>query len=92
MSEILYCEAEDNFTCFHLVDGSKKLICRNLKFYETTLNSFGFYRIHRSHLINLEYIKRYLKGKGGSVILENGKELVVSNNRRADLLKRMMEG
>ena len=50
------------------------MICRNLKFYEKALSSFGFYRIHRSHLINLEYLKRYLKGKGGTVVLENGKE------------------
>ncbi len=89
MSEIVYCEAEDNFTRFHFNDGRKTLICRNLKFYETALDPFGFFRVHRSHMINLEYVRRYIKGKGGSVILENGKEIMVSNNKKGELLRRI---
>ncbi len=92
MSEILYCEAEDNFTRFYFKDGRKTLICRNLKFYETALTDFGFHRIHRSHIVNLEYISRYIKGKGGSVILENGKELMVSNNKKSALVNRIKNG
>jgi len=92
MNEIIYCEADDNFTCFHFKDGRKTLICRSLKFYETALNDFGFHRIHRSHLINLDYVSRYVKGKGGSVILENGKELQVSSNKKTDLLTRIKNG
>ena len=92
MSEILYCEAEDNFTRFYFTNGRKTLICRNLKFYETALEPFGFFRVHRSHIINLDYIRRYNKGKGGSVILENGKELLVSNNKKAELVKRIKNG
>lgn len=89
MSSILYCEADDNFTCFHFKDGKKTLICRSLKFYESALKDFGFQRIHRSHLINLDYLSRYIKGKGGSVILENGKELQVSSNKKTELLNRI---
>jgi two-component system LytT family response regulator len=92
MNEIIYCEADDNFTCFHFKDGRKTLICRSLKFYETALNDFGFHRIHRSHLINLDYVSRYVKGKGGSVILENGKELQVSSNKKSELLNRIKNG
>ncbi len=89
MSEIVYCEAEDNFTCFYFQDGKKKLICRNLKFYEKALDEFGFYRVHRSHIVNLDFIKRYIKGKGGSVILENGKEIMVSNSKKEGLMQRI---
>ena len=89
MSEILYCEAEDNFTRFFFKDGRKTLICRNLKFYEKALEPFGFFRVHRSHIINLDYIKRYIKGKGGSVILENGQEIMVSNNKKVELVRRI---
>lgn len=89
MSEILYCEAEDNFTRFHFLDGRKTLICRSLKFYETALEAFGFCRVHRSHIINLEFVTRYIKGKGGSVILEGGKEMMVSNNKKGELLRRI---
>jgi two-component system LytT family response regulator len=92
MSDILYCEAEDNFTCFYFLDGHKSLICRNLKFYETALESFGFCRVHRSHLVNLEYVKRYIRGKGGSVVMENGKEIMVSNNKREELVRRITAG
>jgi len=86
VGEILYCEAEDNFTCFHFTTGKKELICRNLKFYENALSNLGFCRIHRSTLINLQFVKKYIKGKGGSVILENEKELQVSNNRKKEFL------
>ena len=88
LKEILYCEAEDNFTCFHFKNGSKALICRNLKFYENNLSDLGFCRIHRSSIINLEYVKKYIKGKGGSVFLEGGKELQVSNSRKAGFLEK----
>ena len=91
MSEVLYCEAQDNFTCFYFTNGKKSLICRNLKFYETALSDFGFCRVHRSHIINLEYVTRYLKGKGGTVVLEGGKELMVSSNKKAELIKRIGE-
>ena len=92
MSEVLYCEAEDNFTCFYFTNGQKTLVCRSLKFYETALEPFGFLRVHRSHIINLDYIRRYIKGKGGSVILENGKELMVSSSKKGELVRRIKAG
>ncbi len=92
MSDVLFCEAQDNFTCFYFTNGKKALICRNLKFYEKALDNFGFCRVHRSHIINLEYVKRYVKGKGGTVILENGKEIMVSNNKKVELVRRIKGG
>ena len=89
MSEILYCEAEDNFTRFHFKNGSKTLICRSLKFYESALDPYGFCRVHRSHIVNLDCIKKYHKGKGGSVFLENDKEILVSKNRKSDLMTKL---
>jgi len=89
MSDVLYCEAQDNFTCFHFTDSRKSLICRSLKFYDSALSEYGFCRVHRSFLINLEYVKRYLKGKGGTVVLENGQEVMVSPNKKAELLRRI---
>lgn len=86
LSDILYCEAQDNFTCFYFVDNKKSLICRKLKFFENLLSNHRFCRIHRSYLINLEYVKRYLKGKGGSVILENEIEVPVANARKSAFL------
>jgi two-component system LytT family response regulator len=89
MNTILYCEAADNFTTFYLTDGQKMMICRNLKFYENALLEYGFLRIHRSTVINLEYLQKYIKGKGGSVIMEGGKELIVSAGCKPDLMNKL---
>jgi len=88
-SEIRYCEAADNFTRFFLTDGRKLLICRKLKYYEALLRDVGFCRIHRSSVVNLAYVKRYHRGKGGSVTLDNGVELLVAAARKGDLLERL---
>ncbi len=86
LSDVLYCEANDNFTKFHFVNGKKALICRKLKFYEDNLKEYGFCRVHRSHLINLDYVKRYVKGKGGMVVLENEVQIQVSSTRKQAFL------
>lgn len=88
VKDIIRCKAEDNFTMFYMVDGSKQLICRTLKFYEELLADFDFIRTHKSHMVNVQHIKRYKKGKGGQVILTDGSEVDVSATRKQDLLKR----
>lgn len=84
--DIIYGEANDNFTVFHLEGGSKKMICRTLKFYEELLSEFDFIRIHKSHLINKHYVSKYIKGKGGQVVLSSGQELEVSQSRKQQFL------
>ena len=88
VNQILYCKAEDNFTSFHLTDGSHKMICRSLKFYEELLLPYDVLRIHKSTMVNLQYVTRYRKGKGGSVVLQDGTELDVSATRKGELLSR----
>lgn len=91
-SDIRYCEAADNFTNFHLVDGRKLLICRKLKYYTELLEPAGFCRIHRSSVVNLNRVKRYQRGKGGSVILDDGTELSVAAARKGEVLDRLGGG
>ncbi|MDW3650662.1 MAG: LytTR family DNA-binding domain-containing protein [Bacteroidia bacterium] len=85
--EIIRCQANGNFTDFLLKDGSKKMICRTLKFYDELLSELGFIRIHKSHLVNMEYIVGYKKGKGGQVSMKNGDMVDVAPSRKKDLLK-----
>ncbi len=85
--DIVHCEAQDNFTKFFMEDGNTMLICRTLKHYQQILEPLGFLRIHKSHLINIEQIRKYLKGKGGFVLMSNDKELPVSPTRKSDLLE-----
>ncbi len=91
LKDIIYCASNDNFTEFYLRDKRKLMICRSLKHFESVLSDFGFCRIHRSYLINLDYVTRYKKGKGGSVILSNNKELDVSNSKKMDLISRFKQ-
>ncbi len=90
LKEILHCSAEDNFTRFFLQSGKELLICRTLKHFEKIFDNAGFMRIHRSHLINLKYVIRYTKGKGGYVTMENGDNIEVSNTKKQDFLNHFM--
>lgn len=88
VKDIIRCQGNDNFTDFYLRDGSKKMICRTLKFYEDILEEFGFMRIHRSHLVNLEYVTAYKKGKGGHVEMIDGSSVDVSPSKKKEFVER----
>ncbi len=85
IADILYCEADDNYTKIHLVKG-QKLVSKTLKYFEESLNAQGFVRIHKSYLVNVNKITRYRKGKGGSIVLTSGKEVAVSSSKKGTLL------
>jgi two-component system, LytTR family, response regulator len=84
---ILYCEAVDNFTRFFFENNPPLLICRTLKYFEEILRSHRFFRIHRSYLINPNYVIRYSKGKGGYVTMKNNQELEISANKKKEFLE-----
>lgn len=83
--DILYCQADDNYTNIYLTN-KKKLVSKTLKYFEEMLAESGFARVHKSYLINVNAITEYKKGKGGSVVLSNGKEIMVSPSKKKDLL------
>lgn len=83
--DIVFCKADDNYTEVHFKD-SKKLVSKTLKYFEDILKDNSFARIHKSFLVNVNEITKYKKGKGGSVILSNGKEIIVSSSKKANLL------
>jgi len=87
IDSILYCEAADNFTKFYLEGGQTLLICRTLKYFEEVLNEHRFLRIHRSYLINPDFVIRYSKGKGGYVTMKNNMELEVSPTKKKEFLE-----
>ncbi len=85
IEDILYCKADDNYTQIFIGD-KKKLVSKTLKYFEDTLSDNGFARVHKSYLVNVNAITEYRKGKGGSVVLSNGKEIMVSPAKKKDLL------
>ncbi len=85
-SDILYCKADDNYTEIYLNNNKKKLVSKTLKYFEDALTSTSFARVHKSYLVNVNEVVKYQKGKGGSVVLSNGKEIMVSASKKSDLL------
>lgn len=82
IQDILYCKADDNYTHIFLKNERKKLVSKTLKYFEEALKKNSFVRIHKSYLVNVNYIINYKKGKGGTVVLGNGKELSVSASKK----------
>ena len=85
-SDILYCKADDNYTEIYLNTNKKKIVSKTLKYFEDALTDSGFARVHKSYLVNVNEVVKYVKGKGGSVVLSNGKQVMVSASKKSDLL------
>ncbi len=85
VKDILYCKADDNYTEIYL-ENKKILVSKTLKYFEQALSNFAFARIHKSYLVNVNEVVKYRKGKGGSVVVSNGKELLVSASKKKELL------
>lgn len=83
---IIYCQADDNYTHIFLDNGDQKLVSKTLAFIEKKLTNLSFVRIHKSYLININAIISYQKGKGGMVVLKNNKSLPVASSKKAYLL------
>jgi two-component system LytT family response regulator len=89
ISEILYCEASGNYTEITLINNKKYVVSRTLKEYDDLLSEQNFFRIHHSYLINLNEIKKYVRGEGGHVIMNNDKLLDVSKRKKEGFLSRI---
>jgi len=82
LDNIIRCEADRNYTSFYLLGGKKILVSKTLKDYETLLSGHNFLRVQQSHLINLDYVARYDKGNGGSVVMKDDSEVPLSPAKR----------
>ena len=78
IEDILYCKADSNYAKIKLVNGSNLVISKTLKYLEQLLKSHGFYRVHQSSLININYIENYSRVDGGVVTLNGGATVPVS--------------
>ncbi|TNE56707.1 MAG: LytTR family transcriptional regulator [Bacteroidetes bacterium] len=87
IKHIAYLEASGNYTVLHFLDDRQILVCKTLREVEQLLPETAFVRIHRSHAIHLRHIKKYVRGKGGHVVLQNGVMLTVSAGQKEFFLK-----
>jgi two-component system LytT family response regulator len=87
VEEIVNLEARGNYTSIHFINGKKLLVCKTLRDMELLLNAGNqFVRIHRSFTINLNLLQKYIKGKGGYVVMENKSSISVSAGKKQDFL------
>ena len=87
VSDIIHLEANRNYTTIYFNNTPKLVASKTLKEFEDMLPTDIFFRTHHSHLINLNYIKRYIKGDGGQIEMHDGAYVDVSRRKKEDFLK-----
>lgn len=83
VDDIVHCEADRNYTLFHLKGGERVMSSRTLSTYEEFLSDHDFLRVHRSHIVNVRHVRSW--GMEGPMTLENGTSIEVSRRRRAEV-------
>ena len=87
--DIVRLEAEDNYTHIYLKGGEKITASKTIKSYEDMLASVNFYRVHKRHVINLNYMRKFVKGDGGYLVMDDGMQIEVSRRRRPAFMEQM---
>jgi two-component system, LytTR family, response regulator len=90
IDEIIFVEGDSSYSEFNMIDGSKVVSSKRLAIYEELLKNHLFVRVHKSYLVNLKYIKKYQRGRGGYLSMTNGKSIKVSENKKEELMKFLM--
>ena len=89
-TQIIRCEAENNYTIFFLNNGEKILVSRPMFEYDELLSDYGFLRCHNSHLVNKSYVKSWIKEDSGYLLLENGSQIPISRMKK-DFIKNALK-
>jgi two-component system, LytTR family, response regulator len=87
VSDIIRCESQRNYTLFYIKGNKQILVTRTLKEFEDMLEDSGFARVHHSHLINISYLKEFVKGDGGYAVMTDGSEVPVAVRKKEHLLQ-----
>lgn len=87
LQNVTHCESDGNYTLVHTVSGDRILITKTLREFDDMLCDSGFYRSHKSYLVNLTQVKRFEKQEGGYIILNNDGRVPVASRKRDELLE-----
>ncbi|WP_343701490.1 LytTR family DNA-binding domain-containing protein [Chitinophaga sp.] len=91
VQNIVRCESTGNYTKLFFTDRKQLLVSKPLKEFEELLTDVDFFRVHNSHLINLQQMESYIQGEGGFALMSDGTQVEVSRRRKADFLKKAMQ-
>ena len=89
LDDIIRCESEGTYCHIFLLNQPKIFLSKTLKQVSELINNEKFLRVHNSHLVNSAFIKRYIRGKGGQIIMEDGAIIPVSRGRKSDFLQNL---
>ena len=84
--EIIKCQADRAYCTFHLANGKSVLVSKPMKEFEKLLLSHGFIKVHKSTIVNINYAKKYLRGKGGQLVMSDSSIVYVSARRKEKLM------
>ncbi len=87
LNDIIRVEAESNYSVFYFSDKKKLTVSKTLKQVEEVLANYNFFRPHKSYIINLGFIKTYIRGLGGSIVLTDGSEVELSREKKNEFLQ-----
>lgn len=88
IADIMYLEGDNCYTHVVTSDGKKYLVSKTLSNFDDILTDYNsFFRAHKSFLINLNYIKQYVRGDGGEILMTDNKSISLSRNKKEDFLK-----
>lgn len=87
VSDIIHAESDSNYTVFHFRGNRKIMVSRQLKDFDEMLTEIGFFRVHKSHLVNLEEIVRFEKADGGFLVMSDESRVPVSSRKRERLME-----
>jgi len=92
VTEIVHCQASNNYTIFHLENGEQILVCKTLKEFAQLLQTHRFIRTHQSHLVNTSFVKSYLKEDGGTLLLKDQTKIPISRQNRETVKEALSRG
>lgn len=91
LTKIIRIEANGPYSIFHLKDNRKIMVSKNLKEYEILLDDHHFMRVHNSHIINLNEVRKMVKTDGGYVVLKDDTQIIISPKKKDEFLQRINE-
>ena len=91
ISDIIRCASDGNYTTFFTLKGNPIVVSRSIKEYDELLTPMNFFRVHQSHLVNLNYVHQFLKEDGGILVMEDGSKVEVSRRRKEALIEILLK-
>jgi two-component system, LytTR family, response regulator len=89
VADIVRCESNRNYTYLYMVNKKKIIVSKTLMEFEDMLSKYNFLRVHKSHLINVNYVEKYVKSDGGYMMLKDGSKLPVSVRKKEYLFNEL---